>query len=143
MSHAFTNCENLVSLDISNLDTSNVTIMECIFFNCHSLTTLNLYNFNTSKTTDMFGLFFNCSSLTSLDLSSFNLTKTVTLDNAFSGCNNLKTIITPKKTGTYTGGELPTSPDSSNTVWVDSSNNVYTTLPTNMTESIMLIQKQS
>lgn len=44
MSHAFTNCENLVSLDISNLDTSNVTIMECIFFNCHSLTTLNLYN---------------------------------------------------------------------------------------------------
>ena len=40
----FLNDENLVSLEISNFDTSQVTIMNEMFENCRSLKSINLKN---------------------------------------------------------------------------------------------------
>ena len=66
---------SLISLNLNNLDTSNVTDMGIMFCGCNSLISLNLNYFNTSLVTDMKGMFFGCSSLTSLNLNNFNTSK--------------------------------------------------------------------
>ena len=43
-----------------------------MFYGCGSLISLDLSNFNTSITNYMNNLFYGCSSLISLDLSNFN-----------------------------------------------------------------------
>ena len=50
-SRMFRDLSNLISLDVSNFDTSKVTNMEAMFAGMPSLTTLNLSNFYTSKVT--------------------------------------------------------------------------------------------
>ena len=49
----FRGCDSLISIDLSNFDTSSVTNMRGMFAGCNSLISLNLSNFNTSKVTTM------------------------------------------------------------------------------------------
>ena len=72
---AFYGCESLRSIDLSGLDTSNVTDMSDMFRGCSSLASLDLSSFDTSNVQGMSGMFSGCSSLTSLDLSNFNTSK--------------------------------------------------------------------
>ncbi|EAF9641665.1 BspA family leucine-rich repeat surface protein, partial [Listeria monocytogenes] len=58
------------SLDLSNLDTSNVTGMRAMFSHC-AATSLDVSNFDTSNVTDMEAMFYDCAA-TSLDLSNFD-----------------------------------------------------------------------
>ena len=60
--YMFYNCSSLISLDLSNFNTQNVTNMNCMFDNCSSLISLDLSNFNTQHVY-YFGMFCNCSSL--------------------------------------------------------------------------------
>ena len=69
----------LTTVDLSNLDTSNITSLYGMFENCESLTSVNLSNFNTSKVTDMRYMFYRCAKLSSLDVSSFNTSKVTTM----------------------------------------------------------------
>ena len=78
MSNMFYSCGKLTSLDLSNFDTSSVTNMGYMFSNCSKLTSLDLSNFNTSNVTDMSNMFNNCYALSSLDLSSFDASKVTT-----------------------------------------------------------------
>ncbi|EOD5840787.1 BspA family leucine-rich repeat surface protein [Listeria monocytogenes] len=57
-------------LDLRNLDTSNVTVMQSMFRES-AMTSLDLSNFDTSNVTNMMSM-FERSSVTSLDLSNFN-----------------------------------------------------------------------
>ena len=109
----FASCSSLTAVDLSNLDTSNVTNMYAMFYHCNSLTLLDLSNFNTSKVTSMGSMFDGCSSLTSLDLSSFNTRNVTSYSNMLSNVPTTCTIyINPetfinKKTGvTFTPAEL-------------------------------------
>jgi surface protein len=77
-------CQNITSLDVSELDTSNVTTMEGMFRYCEKLTSLDLSNFNTSKVTSMTQMFYYCAKITSLDLSSFNTSNVTTMTNMFT-----------------------------------------------------------
>ena len=43
-----------------------------MFADCNSLISINLSNFNTQNVTNMSNMFYKCKSLTSLDLSNFN-----------------------------------------------------------------------
>ena len=88
----FYNCSSLISLDISNFDTSKIELMNEMFYNCYSLTSLNLSHFDTSKVTNIRYMFYNCSSLTSLDLSNFNTSQVVDMNSMFAGCVNLEYI---------------------------------------------------
>ena len=45
----FSNCNSLVSLNLSNFNTQNVKDMRSLFFGCNSLISLHLSNFNTQK----------------------------------------------------------------------------------------------
>ena len=88
----FYNCSNLTTLDLSNWDTSNVTIMWNMFSNCTNLTQLDVSNFDTSSVTNMQTMFNGCSNLTILDVSNFNTSKVTDMSGIFRSCNNLTII---------------------------------------------------
>ncbi|NLT08680.1 MAG: BspA family leucine-rich repeat surface protein, partial [Ruminococcus sp.] len=72
MCNMFSDCKKLISIDMSGLDTSNVTSMSGMFLDCYSLESIDLSNFDTSNVSSMLAMFYNCWALKSLDLSSFN-----------------------------------------------------------------------
>lgn len=92
MIEAFYQCSNLTSIDLTNVNTSNVTNMTRMFFYCSGLTSLDVSSFNTSNVTDMSGMFFYCSGLTSLDLSNFNTSNVTNMSMMFRICNGLTSL---------------------------------------------------
>ena len=68
MSAMFESCFGLTSLDVSNLDTSQLTNMGYMFSSCSKLTSLDLSNFDTSKVTDMYAMFSGCASLRTITI---------------------------------------------------------------------------
>ena len=83
---------NILSLDLSNFDTSRVTDMSSMFSNMFNLTSLNLSNFDTSRVTDMNSMFRNMFNLTSLNLSNFNTSKVTNMGSMFDGMHNLANL---------------------------------------------------
>ena len=92
MDAMFGDMSSLTTLNLSNFNTSKVTNMDSMFFRMSSLTTLNLSNFDTSKVTYMNAMFYGMSSLTSLDLSSFNTSKVMGMEDMFSRMSSLTTL---------------------------------------------------
>ena len=92
MSFMFSGCNSLPSININHFDTTNVTDMSSMFSGCSSLTSLNVSNFNTSKVTNMLSMFSGCSSLTSLNVSNFNTSKVTNMLSMFSGCSGLTSL---------------------------------------------------
>ena len=84
--------KNILDLDLSNFDTSNVMNMGIMFHGMSSLTSLNLSNFDTSKVTNMQWMFFGMRSLTTLNLSSFNTANVTDMSAMFAGLPNLATL---------------------------------------------------
>ena len=89
LDNMFYNCSNLISLDLSNFNTSSVVYMNDIFHGCSSLVSLDLSNFNTSSIVYMNGMFYGCSNIITLDLSNFNTSSVRKIEKMFYGCNNL------------------------------------------------------
>ena len=92
MNDMFSVCEGLTSLDVSNFDTSQVIDMSSMFSYCKKLTSLDVSNFDTSKVTDMSRMFDGCSSLTSLDVSNFDTSQVTDMSDMFSHCTDLTTL---------------------------------------------------
>ncbi len=79
-------------VDLSELDTSNVTNMFCFFNGCPSLEEVNLKGLDTSKVTDMGCFFTHCPSLKEADLSSFDTSKVKNMIWFFKDCSSLEKI---------------------------------------------------
>ena len=95
----FNGFEKATTIDVSNLDTSNTTIMRGMFSMVVGspktvLTTIiGLDNFNTSKVTDMAGLFQACIKLTNLDgIQSWDTRNVVDMTAMFYYCQSVTTI---------------------------------------------------
>ena len=88
----FSNFERMTSIDLSALDTSEVTNMSSMFDSCYDLTNLDLRNFDTSKVTDMSKMFSDSMGLTSLDVSNFDTSKVTNMSNMFSACSRLTSL---------------------------------------------------
>ena len=84
--------KNILELDLSNFDTSNVTNMNSMFYGESNLTSLNLSNFDTSQVKDMRNMFYGMSNLTTLNLSSFDTSKVTNMGSMFLGMSNLTTL---------------------------------------------------
>ena len=84
--------KNILEIDLSNFDTSQVTNMNNMFDGMTNLTTLNLSNFNTSKVTNMRFMFFHASNLTSLNLSNFDTSRVADMQYMFSYASNLTSL---------------------------------------------------
>ena len=88
----FLGCDQLVSLDLSNFNTSSVERMESMFDDCKLLTSLNLNNFDTSNVITMQSMFWGCKGLTSLDLSNFITSKVTNMKSMFNSCTGLLSL---------------------------------------------------
>ena len=88
----FSTLTNIIKIDLSNFDSSNVRNMINMFSGCTSLTSINFNNFDTSLVTNMAFLFYQCHSLISLDLSNFNTTSVEIMVSTFCECISLKSL---------------------------------------------------
>ena len=88
----FAYLDNVSSLDLSGLDTSNMTSMTYMFYNSSKLVNIDLSEFKTSKLLYFSNMFNGCSSLVNLDLSSFDTSKISNFSNLFKDCTSLKKI---------------------------------------------------
>ena len=94
MAYMFYECSSLTKLDLTNFDTSKVTDMSSMFFSCSSLNTLDVSSFDTSQVTDMSYMFYlyHCINLTSLDVSNFDTSNVTNMDGMFMSCNGLTSL---------------------------------------------------
>ena len=92
MGWMFANCTSLTHLDLSGFDTSGVENMYSMFYNCSGLTHLDLSSFDTANLRCMDYMFGDCSSLTSLDLSGFDTSQVRFMNSVFSNCSCLKSL---------------------------------------------------
>ena len=92
MMNMFSGCQYLESLDVSNFNTSKVWNMYQMFHQCKNLESLDVSNFNTSNVTNMGGIFYQCLNLKSINLSIFNTSKVTTMADMFEYCQSLTSI---------------------------------------------------
>ena len=90
--YMFYDCSSLISLDLSQFNSINVTDMSEMFYHCSSLIKINLSNFNGEKVINMSYMFCNCSSLIDIDLTDFKTQNVNDMSCMFSGCSSLKNI---------------------------------------------------
>lgn len=86
MGRMFRNCKSLKKVIFGkNYDTSQVTNMADMFSACSSLSSVDFSMFNTSKVTSMGGMFWHCDRLQNVNLSSFDLKEVVNASSMFEG----------------------------------------------------------
>ena len=93
MSKMFYNSKSLTNIDVSGLDTSKVVTMTNMFEGCTNLKDLDVSNFDTSNVTTMQYMFRKCASLEKLNLSNFNTDKLKITSRMFWECSNLKILV--------------------------------------------------
>ena len=91
-SFMFSNCGNILSIDLSNFDSSCVTRLDHMFYECYLLNRINFDNFCTKKVIDMSYMFLKCTKLENLDISSFDVFKVEKMLDMFLDCKGLKTV---------------------------------------------------
>ena len=79
----FSDMRSVINLDVSGFDTSNVTSMNYMFKNMSSITSLDVSGFDTSNVTGMYTMFQGLSRVTSLDLSNFDTHKVTDMREMF------------------------------------------------------------
>ena len=97
--HMFTECTNLVSVDLSGLDTSQVTDMGGMFMECAALKTVNFQGVDASNVTSMSSMFNECSSIKSIDLSGINAARVTNMYGLFQNCLSLESVDISSFTG--------------------------------------------
>ena len=88
--HKLTNVTEIEGL--SQLDTSKVTGMACMFYEISSVKSLDVSGFDTSKVTNMHSMFCGMSSVTSLDLSNFDTSKVTEMNYMFDGMSSITSL---------------------------------------------------
>lgn len=82
--------DQLTTLNLDSIDTSNVENMACMFIGCSKLSALDLTDFDTAKVLDMSQMFSNCSDLKTIYVSAMWKNGSVaSSDNMFALCNSL------------------------------------------------------
>ncbi len=113
----FQGMSNIVTIDLTDIDTSEVSNFKSffngatnlksitgtintdsaqdtgyMFNNCYALTEVDLSGFDASNVTDMSYMFYKCSALTEVDLSGQNASKVTTMQYMFEGCSSLTSV---------------------------------------------------
>ena len=91
----FNDCNSLISLpDISNWNTTDVTIMKSMFRYCTSLESLpDISKWNTKNVKDMSYIFYECKALKSLpDISKWNTSNVTNMSSLFKNCDSIREL---------------------------------------------------
>ena len=93
MSEMFYGCYLLTDIKgIEDWDVSNVTNMSKMFYNCYVLPSIDFGSWNTSNVTNMYRMFYGCSGITSLDLSSWDVSNVTDMSDMFNGCSGITSL---------------------------------------------------
>ena len=85
-------CCNLKEINLGKLDFALVTDFSYMFYGCKNLVDLDVTNFNTKNSISFLGMFFDCNNLKNIDVSKFNSSKCETIYGMFQGCKNIREI---------------------------------------------------
>ena len=88
MGGMFLNCENLININLTNINTSSVYNMSSMFESCSLLQSIDLSNFDTSQVYYIDKM-FKYSALISLDISNFKTPNLIKMEEMFFGCSSL------------------------------------------------------
>ena len=92
LEYAFSGCKSLTDIDLSTLDTSSVRSFADVFQDCSSLRRVNLAGWDTSSGNNFRQMFIQCASLEELDISSFETGDVTTFKEMFYGCSSLRSL---------------------------------------------------
>ena len=79
------------SIDLTTLDTTNITVMRNMFFGSY-FETLDLSNFDTTNVTNMTSMFSDMKNIKELDLSSLNTSNVTVAPQMFQNCTLLESV---------------------------------------------------
>lgn len=85
-------CKSLKKIDLSGINTRNVTTFSALFLNCLELTRIDISNFNTSSCAYLNSMFWGCRKLKYLYLPDFVNTLKISLYDMFRWCYSLESI---------------------------------------------------
>lgn len=89
ISDSSSSCVNIVSIDTTGWDTSNLKTVYGMFEACKKLTILDTSKWNTGHITNMDSMFRDCESLKELDVSNWDTTNVTNMDSMFYWCQSL------------------------------------------------------
>ena len=92
MANMFKSCTNLKSVHLSNSNTYSLVNISYMFFTCSNLEIINFGNINTSSVKDAERLFNECKNLNSIDISNLDFSKVTSMFAMFHYCQKLETI---------------------------------------------------
>lgn len=92
LGYAFSRCKSLTDLDLSALDTSSVRSFADVFQDCSSLRSVNLAGWDTSSGKDFRQMFYRCASLEEIDISSFKTSASTSFEQMFYGCSSFRSL---------------------------------------------------
>ena len=92
MNEMFSGCENLINIDLSSFKSKNLKYMNEMFSGCENLIAIDLSSFDSKNIKNMEGAFEFCEKLINIDLSSFNTENLDNISDIFNGCINLENI---------------------------------------------------
>ena len=93
INHMFSGCDNLLSIDLSNIASSYIQNMSHTFENCTNLKSINFTSFNSSNVTSMDSLFKGCKNLSIIiGLESLNTSSLNNIEGMFVGCESLTDV---------------------------------------------------
>ena len=92
MSGMFTGCFVLTSIDVSKFETGNVKNMSSMFQSCNSLKSLDLSALDTRNVIDMFDMFRYSSALAAIDVNGLDTDNVTNMNSMFYDCRSLAAI---------------------------------------------------
>ena len=92
MNYMFSNCTSLVDVNTSVINAPKINNIGGMFANCVEMKSIDVSSLTTSNVTDMSCLFYNCKSLETLDLSGFETSKVIYMYSMFDRCHSLKSL---------------------------------------------------
>lgn len=92
LGYAFSRCKSLTEIDLSALDTSSVRSFADVFQDCSSLRSVNLAGWDTSSGKDFRQMFYRCASLEEIDISSLKTSASTSFEQMFYGCSSLRSL---------------------------------------------------
>ena len=88
----FAYCSNVKEINLGKLDFSLVTDFSHMFHGCNNLVNLDVTNFNTKNSKSFYQMFRYCYNLKKIDVSKFNSSKCETINLMFQDCKNITEI---------------------------------------------------
>lgn len=88
-SGTFRECTSLTTVDVSGWDTGNATSMYTMFYSCKALVELGVDNWDVSSVTNMSYMFSTCSKLESVNVKNWNVSNVTNMSYLFASCDKL------------------------------------------------------